>query len=49
MDIWNRMDVMDEAKTKGTHWHPYTVEDAVRHMTEFLNGRGDYRIETFKR
>ena len=43
------MDVMDEAKTKGTHWHPDTVEDAVRDMREFLNGRGDYRMETFQR
>lgn len=43
------MDVMDEAKTKGTHWHPYTVEDAVRDMREFLNGRADYRMERFKR
>lgn len=42
------MDVMDEAKTKGTHWHPYTAEDAVRDMTEFLNGRTDYRMEPFK-
>ena len=43
------MDVMDEKKTKGTHWHPWTVEDAVRDMTEFLNGRADYRMYTFKR
>ena len=43
------MDVMDEKKTKGTHWHPWTVEDAVRDMTEFLNGRADYRTYTFKR
>lgn len=43
------MDVMDEKKTKGTHWHPCTVEDAVRDMTEFLNGRANYRMYTFKR
>ena len=43
------MDVMDEKKTKGTHWHPDTVEDAVRDMTEFLNGRADYRMYTFIR
>lgn len=42
------MDVMDAEKTKGTHWHPPTVEDAVRDMREFLNGRGDYCMETFK-
>ena len=43
------MDVMDAEKTKGTHWHPPTVEDAVRDMREFLNGRADYRMYTFKR
>ena len=43
------MDVMDAEKTKGTHWHPPTVEDAVRDMREFLNGRETYRMWAFKR
>ena len=41
------MDVMNEEKTKGTHWHPRTVEDAVRDMAEFMDGKRDYRLWKF--
>lgn len=41
------MDVMDGEKTKGTHWHPHTVEDAVRDMAEFMDGKRDYRLRSF--
>ena len=43
------MDVTDAEKTKGTHWHPYTVEDAVRDWVAFMQGRSDYRMEKFQR
>lgn len=41
------LDVMDEAQTKGTHWHPYDVEDAVEDITAFLEGKSDYRLYKF--
>ena len=41
------MDVMDAAQTKGTHWHPLDVEDAVDDMIEFFEGKGDYKLYPF--
>ena len=41
--------VMDEAKTKGTHWHPYDVEDAAKDFTEFMEGKSDYGLTPFRR
>ena len=41
------MDVMDAEKTKGTHWHPRTVEDAALDLTEFMEGKRDYRLWEF--
>ena len=43
------LDVMDEAKTKGTHWHPYDVEDAAKDFTEFMEGKSDYGLTPFRR
>lgn len=41
------LDVMDEAQTKGTHWHPYDVEDAVEDIIEFMEGKSDYDLAPF--
>ena len=43
------LDVMDEAETKGTHWHPYNVERAVEDITEFMDGKADYELYPFPR
>ena len=41
------MDVMDEAQTKGTHWHPDDVEDAVDDIVAFMEGKSDYELYPF--
>ena len=41
------LDVMDEAKTKGTHWHPNDIENAVADITEFMEGKSDYKLFPF--
>ena len=41
------MDVTDEEQTKGTHWHPYNVECAVRDIEDFINGKSDYDLQPF--
>ena len=42
------LDVMDEAQTKGTHWHPNDVEAAVDAVTAFMEGKSDYILYPFK-
>lgn len=42
------LDVMDAAKTKGTHWHPFSVEEAVADVEEFMAGKTNYRLTRFK-
>ena len=41
------LDVMDEQRTEGTHWHPYDAEDAVKDIMEFMDGRSDYHLRPF--
>ena len=41
------LDVMNESKTCGTHWHPEDVEDAVRDLTAFMQGKSDYKLISF--
>ena len=41
------MDVMNAEQTKGTHWHPYDVEDAVNCIVEFMEGKADYKMHPF--
>jgi hypothetical protein len=41
------LDVMDEKHTKGTHWHPVDVESAVKHVTEFMEGKSDYELQRY--
>jgi hypothetical protein len=43
------MDVMDAEQTKGTHWHPNDVEDAVKDIVKFMDGKSDYDLTPFKK
>ena len=38
------LDVMDEAHTKGTHWHPYNADCAAHDIAEFMDGKADYAL-----
>ena len=40
--------VMDAEQTKGTHWHPNDVEDAVADIVEFMEGKSDYKMSPFR-
>lgn len=42
------LDVMDEAQTQGTHWHPCDVEDAVEDIARFMDGKSDYKLSPFR-
>ena len=42
------LDVMDEAQTKGTHWHPNDVDSAIDYVVEFMEGKSDYEMYRFK-
>ena len=42
------LDVMDEAQTKGTHWHPNDVDSAIDYVAEFMKGKSDYEMYRFK-
>lgn len=42
------LDVMDDAQTKGTHWHPYDIEIAVNDVAEFMSGKSDYDLSPFR-
>ena len=42
------LDVMDEAQTMGTHWHPYDVEESVKDIVDFMEGKSDYPMNSFK-
>ena len=42
------LDVMDEARTMGTHCHPADVEDAVEDIAAFMDGKGNYKLRSFK-
>ena len=42
------LDVMDEAQTKGTHYHPCDIDDAVADIAEFMDGKSDYELHPFK-
>lgn len=41
------LDVMDEARSQGTHWHPLDIESAVMDITEFMEGKQDYSLDPF--
>ena len=42
------LDVMDAKQTKGTHWHPNDVEQAVAYIVEFMEGKDDYPMYPFQ-
>lgn len=42
------LDIMDAEQTKGTHWHPYNVDSAVKHIVEFMEGKSDYELHPFR-
>jgi len=46
-DVGFVMDVMDAEQTKGTHWHPFNIEDAVDDIVEFMEGKSDYKMHPF--
>lgn len=41
------LDVLDEARTKGTHWHPLDEKMAAEDIAEFMEGRADYPLQPF--
>ena len=43
------LDVMDDKKTKGTHWHPNDVAGAIDDIVKFMEGKSDYKMYPFKR
>ena len=38
------LDVMDAEQTKGTHWHPFDIEEAIDCIVEFMEGKSDYKM-----
>lgn len=38
------LDVIDEAQTKGTHWHPYDVNQAVEDIVDFFENKPKYKL-----
>ena len=41
------LDIMDEARTKGTHWHPYDAERAVADIMDFMENGPKYKLQPF--
>lgn len=41
------LDVLNAEVTAGTHWHPQTVEMAVKDVAAFMEGRQDYPLIPF--
>ena len=41
------LDVMDEAHTKGTHWHPCDVEQAAADVADFMENKSTYKLRRF--
>ena len=43
------LNVMDAAKTKGSHWHPNDVESAIDDIVKFMEGKSDYKMCPFRK
>ena len=43
------LEVMDAAKTKGSHWHPKDVESAIDDIVKFMEGKSDYKMCHFRK
>ena len=41
------LDVMDEERTKGTHWHPADVTAAIEDIAVFMEGKEEYPMKRF--
>lgn len=41
------LDVMDDSHTKGTHWHPFSIDAAIADIEEFMQGKCDYKLTRF--
>ena len=41
------LDIMNAEQTMGTHWHPIDVEEAVKNIEDFMNGKSDYKMDMF--
>lgn len=41
------LDIMDEAQTKGTHWHPGNVASATNDIVAFMEGKSHYELTPF--
>ena len=39
------IDVLNEEQTMCTHWHPDDIDSAVNNISEFMDGKSDYRLE----
>jgi hypothetical protein len=42
------MDVMDEAQTQGTHWHPSDIEEAANDIAAFMEGKQENNLVPFR-
>ncbi len=42
------LDVLNSKHTKGTHWHPNDVERAIADISEFMEGKSDYKLSRFR-
>lgn len=38
------LDVMNAEQTKGTHYHPNSVDSAIECIAEFMDGKSDYEM-----
>ena len=43
------LDVMNAAKTKGSHLHPNDVESAIDDIVKFMEGKSDYKMCHFRK
>ena len=43
------LEVMDAAKTNGSHWHPNDVESAIDDIVKFMEGKSDYKMCHFRK
>ena len=41
------LDILDEEKTKGTHWHPLDAERAVADVVDFMENKPQYNLQPF--
>lgn len=41
------LDVMDADLKKGTHWHPFDVESAVKDIVQFMEAKPNYDLCRF--